>query len=159
MKYTAINEITNFSYRDSYITEADFNGDKIVFQVEALIVRAKNSQNTNFTDSYADATKVEFNDANIIKLLKLGYKYYDANDNLIDEIPDTEEAFSAINLKALFEKSFITDVIETADNSYAIRIELPELEPGVITNEYELQIKCSDIVYSWDKYLNRVQEY
>lgn len=58
--------------------------------VEALIVRADNSQNTNYTESYAGTTKIRITDGKLIRCVRDGYKYYDANDVLQSEVPDYE---------------------------------------------------------------------
>jgi len=157
MSFIAVNEQDNFIYRDSYITFAHFENTYIQFLSEALIVKACNSQNSNFTDSYADITKIEFKNSQIISLIKVGLKRYDANDRLIEEIPDSEVYCADIDLKSLFEKAFLLEVSKSENGEILIAIELPDIEIGAVTDEYELRIKCDEIVYSWDKYLNRVQ--
>lgn len=158
MGFVSINELQNFSYKDSYITEADFSNHTIVLEVNALIVRSENSQNSNFTDSYCDVAILRVENYSIVKLTKLGYRKYDANDKLIEEVADEEIAYAVVNLKELFTKSFITAVVKK-ENGAVLRIELPDEDPSAITEEYELEITCGDIKISWDRYLNRVQEY
>ena len=59
-----------------------------MFLVEALIVAPHNSQNHNFTKSYADETTIRFENAKVIKGIREGYKRYDADDNLLETIED-----------------------------------------------------------------------
>lgn len=157
MSFVAINEQDNFIYRDSYITNAHFEEAYIEFLSEALIVKACNSQNSNFTDSYADVTKIEFHNSQIVSLVKVGLKKYDANDRLIEVIPDSEVDISNVNLKELFEKAFLLEVKKLDSGELLIAIELPDIEIGAVTDEYEMTITCDKTIYSWDKYLNRVQ--
>lgn len=158
MKYNSINELDKFEYKDCYINEIRFDDKVITFIVEALIVKASNSNNTNYTDSYADVTEIRLDNASINKIIKLGYKRYDADDNLIDEIADVETDLGMKELKALLANAYLTSVSREADNTIKVFVELSDEDPCAITDEYEIDILCSDVTISWDKYLNRVQQ-
>lgn len=88
MKFKAVNELEHFSFRDAQIEKAEWTDDALRFELEAVIVKANNSQNGNYTDSYAGTTQMELKNAEIQKAVKEGYKYYDANDVLLEEKPD-----------------------------------------------------------------------
>lgn len=160
MGYRVVNEVNNFDYRDSYTTQAEINGKSIVLHVEALIVKSNNSANSNYTNSYAAESRIEFTNATITKLVKLGYRRFDANDNLIEEIKDKEEPFAAIDMEKLMSKVFVTGIekAENSDSIYHLMIELPDEEPGAITDEYDIEIVCDEIITSWDSYMNRVAD-
>ena len=59
MKFNAVNELEHFSFRDAQIQKAEWTGDALRFELEAVIVKADNSQNGNYTDSYAGTTQME----------------------------------------------------------------------------------------------------
>lgn len=160
MGYKVTNEVDTFSYRDCYTTEVKCCGNSIVIYVEALIVRSNNSANSNYTNSYAGETRIVFENASISKLIKLGYRKYDAADNLIECVEDSEEPFAAIDMEKFMNKVFLTGIARSSDedNSYTITIELPDEDPSAITDEYELTIKCSEVCFCWEQYLNRVQD-
>lgn len=160
MGYKVVNEVNTFDYRDSYTTEAKIEGKSIILSVEALIVKSNNPANSNYTNSYAGDSKIEFVDATVTKLTKLGYKRFDANDKLIEEVADKDEPFAALDMSKLMSKVFITgiDKDENTDNIYHVMIELPDEEPGAITDEYDIEISCNEVIFSWDSYMNRVSD-
>ena len=97
--FKSIDETDRFSYEDCVLTGIDSAEDGLIFDVEALIVKENNSQNTNFTESYAGPAKIKFVDGNIIKLIKVGFKYYNADGLLIKSVPDeflAESEWSAL---------------------------------------------------------------
>lgn len=167
----AINEIEHFDYKDCVIEEAVIGKD-IELKLTSLIVKASNSQNTNYTESYAGDTKAVFENVEILSFTKLGYKKYDANDVLIVEIPDEEQYNSetGINtydsmdkfnqcLKKLLAGAYLTEIKLIEDGKYNVWIEIPDDDISAITDEYEILLRCGDITMSWDKYLNKVQSY
>lgn len=87
--FQSINELDKFSYKDCVIKSVTVREDTIILQVEALIVEPDNSQNTNYTRSYAGDTTITYTQGRIGKVVKEGYRYYDANDILQEEVPDT----------------------------------------------------------------------
>lgn len=158
MKFRTVNEIDKFGYKDSYVIESAFTDDKVSFVVGALIVKANNSQNSNFTDSYASDATVTFEKATINKLVQCGYRRFDANDVLLEEIPDKDIPFAALDMPKLFNGSYFTKIECISEGMYVISIECAGDDPYVIDDEYELTLECGDVVIEWDKYLNRVQD-
>ena len=62
------------------------------FYVEGAVVKDNNSQNEYYTDKYADQMEIRFKNPVIEAVLLEGHKYYDANDNLVEEVPDQKLA-------------------------------------------------------------------
>ena len=54
--FVSTNEFDKFGYDDCLVKSIRETASGLVLELEALIVRARNSQNTNYTDSYADTT-------------------------------------------------------------------------------------------------------
>lgn len=44
MRFKAVNELEHFSFRDAQIQKAEWTGDALRFELEAVIVKADNSQ-------------------------------------------------------------------------------------------------------------------
>lgn len=163
MNYKSINEIESFSYKDCRIVEFKAEKDCITLVLEALIVKKDNSQNTNYTDSYAGTTTVRFIKGKITDGVKDGYKYYDANDVLINEVPDrrlTEEELGKL-LKQC-EGAYLYFLNKNDDNkgdmrSYSLGIEFEDESEGTVSDSYCLNILFEEAVFEWDRYMNRVQ--
>lgn len=163
MNYKSINEIESFSYKDCRIVEFKAEKDCITLVLEALIVKKDNSQNTNYTDSYAGTTTVRFIKGKITDGIKDGYKYYDANDILINEVLDrklTEEELEKL-LKQC-EGAYLYFLNKNDDNkddmrSYSLGIEFEDESEGTVSDSYCLNILFEKAVFEWDRYMNRVQ--
>lgn len=85
--YKSVDELEHFRFDDCQIDTFAVTENGVELMVEALIVRADNSQNTNYTESYAGTTKIRITDGKLIRCVRDGYKYYDANDVLQSEVP------------------------------------------------------------------------
>lgn len=156
MKYISKNESDRFKYDDCYISEVKWEGDSLAFTVDALIVKSNNSQNTNYTDSYADTAQMVFEHAKITRVVLEGFKRYDANDNLIEEVEDKQISVDDVNIND-FAGQYLPSVQKVGDGEYCIEIEYADEDPSAVTDVYEVRIAAEEVCVLWDKYLNRVQ--
>ena len=141
--FKSIDEIDKFSYEDCVLTGMEWAEDGLLFEVEALIVRENNSQNSNFTESYAGPAVIKLADGRITDVIRTGFKYYDAESPLVWE-----------SLFKTFPGNYLPS-LEAVDGGYIIEIEMSE-EDGTQGNSYLLKIEASSVIVTWDKYLNRV---
>ena len=159
MKYKSIDELEHFSFQDCQVFEAEVTPEGIRLQVEALIVKPENSQNTNFTESYAGTTEIRFVEGGILSAVRDGYKYYTADDVLVDEVPD--QALSELEIKDLLRKAegaYLYEVTKQ-DNEYILAIEfVDESEYNTASDSYTLKLKANKVIVEWDFYMNRVQK-
>lgn len=158
MKFISTNEIDRFRFTDCIVNEIENSDSALRLTVTALIVCANNSQNTNYTESYADEAVIEFGNARINKITKEGYKRYDANDNLLEEVADEDMPVDSFDIKRL-ENNYLISVEKTSENECMMEVELMDEDPSAITDVYELILNCGDITVSWDRYLNKVSQY
>lgn len=89
MKFQAVNEFTHFSFSDCILTGIERNPAGIQLTLEALIVLPENSQNTNFTKSYAGPVQLRLIGGQLTDSIKEGYRYRDADGKLLESVPDT----------------------------------------------------------------------
>ena len=182
------NEADHFSYEDSVIKDVQITDDHISLQVDALIVEPQNSQNTNFQRSYADTATIFFENGKILKGVKEGYKRYDANDKLLEEVADQElndEQLGTLlsglkeqylyDLKEVDSEKPADGVMEKSDKNaaddesaadgnvgmhqYVLGIEMATDDiTGVDADSYQLLVSCGDMKVSWARYLNRISQ-
>lgn len=162
MAFQSINELEQFRYDDCVISELFVEDTQIKMTVDALIVGRNNTQNTNFTESYADTTNIRLQGGRIIAAVKDGFKYYDANDVLLREIPDSpldEEEIKAF--PKMCEGAYMYSVEKEAEVDgklcYTFGFEFVDEEESAMGDSYRLTIAFEKAVVSWDRYLNRVQ--
>lgn len=164
MSFQSVNEIEKFSFEDCQVMKIEVAEGKITMELEALIVMPNNSQNTNYTESYAGTTSVTLNGGKIIKGVKQGYKYYDANETLLEEIPDVElsmEETLAFVKECKEYYLYRMDKLseEKGVYTYSLEIEVPndEVYDTSATQDYLLEISFTQATFRWEHYLNRVQ--
>ena len=165
MAFKSVDEIFNFDFQDATVNNVKINDEGISFNLEALIVESENSQNENFTKSYAGTTKVKLESGKIISAIRDGYRQYDANDKLINEVEDTvldkDQAkliFKNVNGAYLYAMDLCP---ESTDELfvYNICIEFPNEEEydTSVTKSYQFKVSFIHSTFSWDNYMNRVQ--
>lgn len=160
MSFKSVNEIDKFCFDDSQITEFKVDDRGILIELEALIVMPNNSQNTNYTKSYAGTTSVDLENGRVISIVKEGWKVYDANDRLVEDHPDEEVSLSELpSLTKKFKDAFLYRMVPEADG-YDINVEITvDDDPqGFESDIYRLHVIFDNAVFRWDRYMSRVQE-
>lgn len=164
MKFHSVNELENFSFRDAQVFLFEEREQRILLEVEALIVKGTNSQNSRYYDSYADTTQINLVNGCIVSAVKEGFRYYNADGVLQKEVPDeplTREQITELlaGCKGAFlfsmEKKEETEVGYT----YAIGIEFGDDSDGTLTmgDSYWLTVTCTAAEVDWERYMNRVE--
>lgn len=157
MSFCSVNETSKFGYNDCIIVKSEIREDGIKFELEALIVRANNSQNTNYTDSYAGETCCYMKNGKIKSFVKAGYKYYDANDNLIEEKPDEELKLTNKEAEALLTEIYMSELEKNDDGTYTVVAEVISEDISENVDVYIITIECDEVEMTWEHYMNRVQ--
>ena len=165
MSFKSVDEIYNFDFQDAVISKFKIGNEGINIELESLIVEPENSQNENYTKSYAATTTVRLVDGKILSGIKEGYKRYDANNKLIESVDDVyidDEQIKLIMKSSNGAYLFAMDANPESEEgrfSYNISIEFPSQEEYDLTGGviYEIKVSFSKAVFEWDKYMNKVQ--
>jgi hypothetical protein len=175
MSFKSVDEIENFRFDDCQIASFKVESECIRLELEALIVKSNNSQNTNFTESYAGTVIARFMGGRILKGIKDGFKLYDANENLIKEVEDTKLDEEEIkSFPKLCEGAYLyrvdradKDIKDDEEKSgsaehhkqhYILSIEFADEEESAMGDSYQLDIVFDKAVFEWERYMNRVQD-
>ena len=152
MAFRSVNEIDQFSFRDCIIRKFDI-GDDVILGLEALIVLPNNSQNTNFTKSYAGPVTMRLKGGVIRSAVKEGYKYRDVNGRILEEIPDrtlTKEEIA--ELPKLCEGQYLYDMQKLAEDNgiqtWVLGIECPQQEEfdTLVTDSWQIAVSFTEAV-------------
>lgn len=155
MRFQTVNALNLFHFEEVTIREIDVRKEALTVVMDALVVKGNNPNNEEFTDRYADTANVRFQNARITEIVKEGYKYYDANDRLLEEEPDCP--VTVMEYEALLKKCkdvYLFDIISLKEEEGAYEYQL-----GIDFNEsdtYWITISCTETVVEWEKFKNRV---
>ncbi len=156
MRFQTKNELRLFNFEEAQIRELVSSGEQLTVIMDAVVVKGNNPNNEEFVDRYADTLNLRFCNRKLLSIVKEGYKYYDANDRLVEEKED--EIIPTVQYDAILKR--IKDV-----NLYDIILkkqgeETFVYEIGVDLNEsdtYWIELQCSETIAEWELFLNRVQ--
>ena len=164
MKYQSVNEFSHFSFSDCVLTEMSATPAGVQLTLEALIVLPENSQNTNFTASYAGTVQLRLLGGQFTESVKEGYQYRDANDVLLESVPDTllspTEVSSLLpELRDVYLFQILSETKADGKILLELGIEFPQAEEydTLITPSYRIGVLCEKAVFGWDYYMNRVE--
>lgn len=164
MSFRSVNEIEKFSFEDCVVRTISQEETGLRLELEALIVRPDNSQNTNYTESYAGPTTAHLQNGRVLRVVKEGYRYLDADDNPVEEVADQElsRQEAEVFLKACQEYYlFCMERVKEENGvfTYAVGIEVPaqEVYDTTPTDTYRLEVCFTRAEFVWQLYLNRVQ--
>lgn len=170
MKFQSVNELNQFSFRDCELRRIERSEASIRLELEGLIVLPANSQNSNFTASYAGPAIVRLPGGKLLSAVKEGYRYLDADGRLLKELPDVplcgreiEELLarcSDCRLLSFLEQTEQDRGAGTKSSLCELTIEFPPENPydTLPTESYRLTMSSEKIIFEWDFYMNRVQE-
>ena len=99
MSFCSVNELHKFSFEDCVVVKAYLTGGQVRFSLEAVRVKPDNSQNKNYTESYADTSELDLKKPSVLSLVKEGWRMYNADGVLEQEVPDETvpaDAFSSV---------------------------------------------------------------
>jgi len=160
MKYKCENELNTLNFRDFGVIEIGIVKDVFSMMTGGGIAKYDNSCNETLEERYIAETQIRILDAEIEKFFLEGGKYYDANDVLISEEPDTEidkneykEIFKKMKEGTVFFIGEKSNVSEDGKKIYEICIDIT-LEDVIDT--YWIVVKGSKIVVEFDRFMNRV---
>lgn len=160
MKYKSVDEIDTFSFRDATITRCNYSEKQgiLVFELDGAIVRENNSANELYTDRYVSDMQIRFVEPEIEALLLEGHSYYDANDVLLEKVPD-EPVDSSDYDKVLagFAGSPIFFAGQTKDSIKDDGRKCFQLIVDVEEESYVFSFYYDKVVAEWEHFMNKVQ--
>lgn len=139
------------SVRDAEASLKGLRARWLEFYVEGAVVKDNNSQNEYYTDKYADQMEIRFKNPVIEAVLLEGHKYYDANDNLVEEVPDqklAEDEYEKIFGKFKENYIFYGGKPETDKKCYQMIVDVDE-------DSYIVSFYYDKVIAGWNHFLNK----
>ena len=139
------------SVRDAEASLKGLRARWLEFYVEGAVVKDNNSQNEYYTDKYADQMEIRFKNPVIEAVLLEGHKYYDANDNLVEEVPDqklAEDEYEKIFGKFKENYIFYGGKPEADKKCYQMIVDGDE-------DSYIVSFYYDKVIAGWNHFLNK----
>ncbi len=162
MKFRCENEMDQISFEDSQICELAVRGDTVEFAFDGARILAGNSRNGRFEDMYCGAIRLQLQGAKIERIVKEGFKRYDANGALQQEVADRDvPVMEQPGVLERCAKGRVFTVVSSPVESgygyeFGIDVQTPEDEEE--TDTFWLCIICQTTVAQWERYCNPAEE-
>lgn len=149
MSFHTTNELDHFRFQGAYLGEIQFTPGSFVLYLDNVIILPENTTNRDIREMRCNNLELRIAEGQLIRCIKEGYKEYDANGNLMAAYEDTDIA------PADYKDTF-THLCETESTIFAIlkKDDLYTIAIDGEENTYTLEVKGTDNMESWDRYLN-----
>lgn len=163
MKFKCVDELNKFGYSDAEVSSVELSSGSLKIIAAGLISKYNNPCNNRYQDCYIAEGYIRFTEAEIIGFIKEGMKYYNANDVLINEVPDSiieADEYAGI-MSAMKDNCYMYGILDKGVNDNGNRV----CEIGIdIEDEdgdsetYWIEITYDKAIIEWDRYAGRVNE-
>ena len=147
MKYRTTNELHHFLFAEAHIAEARTTPDSFSMILDNVTILPENSKNRDIRQMRANQLHFTICDASICSFVEEGYRIYDANGNLKEQIADRAllpEEYGAA-LAALSDCTLYS--IERRKGRYEISIDGED-------HTFLLAVSGNGDVQEWERFLS-----
>lgn len=157
MKYKSVDEIDTLSFRDATIVKCIYSAKQGImeFELDGAVVRENNSANELYTDRYVSDMQVRFTNPQIEAVLLEGHSYYDANDVLVERVPDTpisedgyDDVLKSFEGNAIFYAGTPKDAVSSDRPCFQMIVDVEE-ESYIISFYYD------KVIAQWEHFMNK----
>ena len=157
MKFKVVDQLDKFGFRDVQVNTCEMKDTTLHMTMGGVVSKYNNPCNERFQDWYILESYARFEGAEITNCYKEGLKYYDANNVLLEEIPDepiSPEAY--METLKLLKNSIMFTLLEkdAPEGRKCVEIAL-DLEEG---DTYWVEFVYDRVIIEWDRYANKVME-
>ncbi|MCR5272664.1 MAG: subtilin biosynthesis sensor protein SpaK [Lachnospiraceae bacterium] len=150
MAYTVQNELEHFGYNEAVIDGMRVMLENFYLNLQNVLIHPENSMNRDIRDMRTNGFELKIADAKIESFIEEGYKIYDPNGNLSEQVED--KAIEGDDMyKAMEElKGCTIYSIEKKDDIYTISIDTED-------HTYLIKVKGASDEEHWDRFLSTAQ--
>ena len=151
MKYQSVDSLDHFSFNQAAIFDVDYTSSHLKLQLANVTILSSNEHNQDIMDMRTNDLILTFEEPAILNITEEGYKVYDANEQLLEEIPDRilsqQEYISVIQE---LPESFIYSIDVISANHCNINIDSSDDKNG-----YCIELTFQHSVVQWDRFLKK----
>lgn len=157
MKYRTINDLETICIDDMNLTEIVLQDGVFKLTLQGGIVKANNPENKRFEDVFCAPVEILFKESKVLAFNRQGFKYYDADGKLLNEVPTVslnhEEICDAVK-SAAQGIVFRLECCDRQKNMYRLTYDV-ETDCGIQT--YEIEFTFSSSTAGWDRFCGPVE--
>lgn len=147
MRFRTENEIETFDFKEAYIEELRFGLGSFYMLLDNVKILETNSCNRDVRTMRTNGLELRISTPQILSFIEEGYKLYDANGELQQEVQDVEiEPEKYVELCKELEGATVY-ALEKEDQVYSISIDGEE-------REYLLRVQGKGDSEEWDRFMN-----
>ena len=161
MKFKVVDQLDKFGFHEVELSGCELRDGTIRMTMAGAISKYNNPCNERFQDWYIAEAYARFENAVVTNCYKEGLKYYDANNVLLEEIPDTpiQESDFEDTLKLLKDGVLFVLMEKDCDQEGRKCVEIAvDLETEDIADTYWVEFTYDKVIIEWDRYANKVME-
>lgn len=156
MRFQLENQLEQFIFQDSQLVSWK-SGDNIQLEIAAPVAKATNPRNESMEERYIETIQLHLLDARVESIVKEGYKYYDANDVLVEQVPDQPVApleYDSIIKKCVDGQAYLFQLEpQQVENGFSYRMFL-DLEETT----YMITVSFSKSIAEWERFQNKFMQ-
>lgn len=149
MKYKSTNALSEFSFQEASIASMESHLGSFILDLDNVTILSTNSHNRDIQDMRANNVTVTFSNATIEQITSEGYKVYDADGNLTENVSD-----------AIISEADYTEVMKELEGSFLYSIEESDTHSCLINidteyHTYFIKLKYDTSHVEWDRFLKK----
>lgn len=147
MGYRTKDELGHFDFRDAQIDEIREENGHLYFELGYVAILGTNSCNRDIRTMGTNALTLQLYQVSEKRLVREGYRHYDADGNLKGQQED--EVISPEDISALYEElaGSVIYQLERSGEEYRFLIDGEE-------RTYALAIKAEHDIEAWERFMN-----
>lgn len=159
MGYETINKLHQFSLQHGALLSCKKSDGDLCMEIDGAIATYDNEHNDRSVNTCISTLFLRLSDARVEELLLEGYKYYDADGNLMSEVEDkpmNPEELPAV--MQLCEGGYIAgeDLLEKADERYYLQLQVDAVDSN---DTYCMTFSFTKSSAKWERFQQKAEDF
>ncbi len=147
MKYTTTNELSGFDFKDAYIGEIRAMSETFTMGLDNVTILPENSKNRDIRKMRTNQLLLKIRGAKIEDFVEEGYKIYDANGNLKEQINDRPIAPEEYTEEFKKLEGCVINTLEKGEDAYEFSIDTED-------HTYLLRVAGTEDTEEWERFMS-----
>lgn len=156
MKFRTVNDLNTISINEMKLISMELTQQSLVLKLEGAVVKADNSNNNRYEDVYCADMVLVFKGLKLLSFCCAGFKYYDADGRLINEVPgrplEDKDIQKAVDIKN-GAWVFSLECFDPENQIYRLIYDVEDEE----TKTYEAEFTFLESTASWERFAGPVE--